>query len=299
MASIGQRWFGDMAGKLEGKRPPKVFRRDPLAVIAVLIILAVFIGAVFAPLIAPYPEQGAGTPDISNKFQSPSRQYVMGTDNLGRDIFSRILYGAKISLAMGVLIVFIGLIIGLPLGAVAGYFGGWTDEFIMRLTDMFLAFPPLLLAIAVSLSLGRSFTSNLIAISVTWWPWYTRMARPLALSIRERQYIDAAKAMGIKDRVIIIRHVIPNIATPVFVEATTEIGLAILTAAGLSFIGLGMPPPVADWGEMVSAGRLYIFQQWWFAAFPGLAILLTALAFNLLGDSLQEHTNPYTTGKGE
>ena len=299
MASIGKRWFGDMAGKLEENKPLKFFRRDPLAAIAVLIILAVFIGAIFAPMIAPYPDQGAGIPVIANKFKPPSREFLMGTDYLGRDIFSRILYGARISLAMGVSIVALGLIIGLPLGAIAGYFGGWTDEFIMRLTDVFLAFPPLLLAIAVSLSLGRSFTSNLIAISVTWWPWYTRMARPLALSIRERQYIDAAKSMGINDWVIIVRHVIPNIAGPVLIEATTEIGLAILTAAGLSFIGLGMPPPAADWGEMVASGRLYIFQQWWFATFPGLAILLTALAFNLLGDSVHEHTNPYTSGKRE
>jgi peptide/nickel transport system permease protein len=299
MASLGQRWFGDMAGKLEGRKPLKVFRRDPLAAIATLIILAVVVGAIFAPIIAPYPEQGDGVPDISNKFQPPSREHLMGTDNLGRDVLSRILYGAKISITMGVLIVTIGLIIGLPLGAIAGYFGGWTDELIMRITDMFLAFPPLLLAIAVSLSLGRSFTSNLIAISITWWPWYTRMARPLAKSIRERKYIDAAMSMGISDWVIIIRHVIPNIATPVLVEATTEIGLAILTAAGLSFIGLGLPPPEADWGEMVSAGRLYIFEQWWFAAFPGLAILLTALAFNLLGDSVHESANPHQRGKGE
>ena len=299
MTSIGKRWFGDMVGKLEGKKPLKFFRRDPLAAIASIIILVVFIGAVFSSTLAPYPEQGSGIPDISNKFTPPDGEYLFGTDDLGRDILSRILFGARISLAMGVSIVAIGLVIGLPLGAIAGYFGGWTDEFIMRLTDVFLAFPPLLLAIAVSLSLGRSFTSNLIAISITWWPWYTRMARPLALSIRERQYIDAAKSIGINDWIIIVRHVIPNIAGPVLVEATTEIGLAILTAAGLSFIGLGMPPPTADWGEMVASGRLYIFQQWWFATFPGLAILLTALAFNLLGDSVHEYTNPYTSGKRE
>ncbi len=299
MASLAKRWFGDSARGIEGKKPLKFFRRDPLAGIAVLIILAVFIGAVFAPVLAPYPDQGAGTPDITNKFKPPGREFLLGTDNLGRDILSRILYGARISISMGVLIVSIGLIIGLPLGAIAGYFGGWTDEVIMRLTDVFLAFPPLLLAIAVSLSLGRSFTSNIIAISITWWPWYTRMARPLALSIRERQYIAAARSMGINNWVIIVRHVIPNIAGPVLVEATTEIGLAILTAAGLSFIGLGMPPPTADWGEMVSTGRLYIFQQWWYATFPGLAILLTALAFNLLGDSVHEHTNPYLSAKRE
>lgn|SRR5574341_335324 len=293
MATLSERMLGDLVRQTSVAKRLYVFRRDPLALIAVAIILVAGLGAAFAPILAPYPEQGRGTPAISSKFIAPGPDHLLGTDDVGRDILSRVLFGGRISLSMGVLVVVLGVLIGLPLGAVAGYFSGWTDEIIMRVTDVFLAFPPLLLAIAVSLSLGRSYLSNLIAITVTWWPWYTRMARPLALSVRERQYIDAARCMGINHWLIIIQHVIPNIAGPVLVQATMDIGLAILTASGLSFIGLGVPPPTADWGEMVSAGRLYIFGQWWYAVFPGLAILLVALAFNLLGDSAYEQTSPY------
>lgn len=297
MLGMGERLFGDMAGQSNIENQLHTFRRDPFALFGLIVILIAVIGAVFAPILAPYPAQGVGTPDILSKFQRPSREHLFGTDDVGRDILSRILYGGRVSLSMGILIVVFSVLIGLPLGAFAGYHGGWIDEIIMRITDVFLAFPPLLLAIAISLSLGRSFLSNLVAITVTWWPWYTRMARPLALSVRERQYIDAARCMGINDWVIIFRHVIPNIAGPVLVQATMDIGLAILTAAGLSFIGLGVAPPQADWGEMVSKGRLYIFQQWWFAVFPGMAILLVALSFNLLGDTLHEQTSPFTSEK--
>jgi peptide/nickel transport system permease protein len=295
MATLSERLLGDVARQPSGSRRFYFLRRDPLALLAIVIILIAIIGATFAPLLAPYPEQGQGTPDITSKFIAPNRDHPLGTDDVGRDILSRLLFGGRISLSVGILVVGFALLIGLPLGAVAGYFGGWTDEIIMRITDVFLAFPPLLLAIAVSLSLGRSYLSNLIAITVTWWPWYTRMARPLALSVRERQYIDAARSMGIGHGLIIIRHVIPNIASPILVQGTMDIGLAILTASGLSFIGLGVPPPVADWGNMVSTGRFYIFAQWWFAVFPGLAILLVALAFNLLGDSVYEQTSPYAS----
>jgi peptide/nickel transport system permease protein len=190
-------------------------------------------------------------------------------------------------------------LIGLPLGAVAGFFGGWLDEAIMRLTDIFLAFPPLLLAIAIAAALGPSFTNAMLAIALTWWPWYTRIVRGQAWSIRERHFVEAARSMGVTDLTIIRRHILPNVFGPVLVQGTLDLGAVILTAAGLSFIGLGPQPPTADWGIMINEGRLYILAgRWWIATFAGLAIFLTTLAFNLLGDSVRDISDPRTRGGG-
>ncbi|MEM7346244.1 MAG: ABC transporter permease, partial [Chloroflexota bacterium] len=185
------------------------------------------------------------------------------------------------------------LFIGTVLGAVAGYFGGWIDEVIMRITDIFLAFPPLLLAITIASVLGPSLRNSILAVAVTWWPWYTRIVRAQAITIRERNFVRAARSMGVSDAAIIRRHIVPNVLSPVLVQATLDLGAALLTIAGLSFLGLGVQPPTADWGVMVSDGRSYIQSgRWWIGIFPGIAIFITTLAFNLLGDGVQTATDP-------
>jgi peptide/nickel transport system permease protein len=275
----------------------RTFLRDRFAVISLAVIVLFVLGAVLAPYLTPYAEQGAGEPNISNRFLAPSRTHPFGTDNLGRDVLARVLYGGRSSLSIGFLVVFVAVVIGTPLGAVAGYYGGWLDEAIMRFTDLGLSFPPLLLAIAIAAALGPSFVNTMIAISLTWWPWYTRLVRAQAISLRERAFVEAARGIGVKNLTIIWRHILPNVLTPVLVQSTLDIGSAILTGAGLSFIGLGSQPPTADWGIMINEGRLYVLGgRWWIAAFSGLAILLTTLAFNLLGDGVRDAADPRTRG---
>jgi peptide/nickel transport system permease protein len=272
----------------------QAFRRDPLAVASLAVIILCILGAILAPVLTPYPEQGRGVPNILEKFQPPSRAHPLGTDNLGRDVWARILFGARSSLSIGFLVVFTASLIGIPLGAVAGYFGGWLDDLIMRITDMFLAFPPLLLAIAIAAALGPSFTNSMIAIAFTWWPWYARLVRAQTLSLREQYFIEAARSIGVSDLTIITQHVLPNVLTPVLVQATMDIGSAILTGTAISFIGLGVQPPTADWGEMISTGRIYFIERSWFAGSAGAAIFLVTLAFNLLGDAVRDVADPRT-----
>jgi len=268
--------------------------RDPLAMIGLVVILAAILGAIFAPYLTPYPEQGKGDPSILEKFKPPSSVHLLGTDYLGRDVLARLLYGARSSLSTGFLVVIIAVLIGTPLGAVAGYYGGWLDEAIMRITDVFLAFPPLLLALAVGSALGSGFVNTMIAIAVTWWPWYTRLVRAQALSLRERHFIEAARSIGVSDSRIIATHILPNVLTPVWVQGTMDLGSAILIGTALNFIGLGVQPPAADWGNMVSQGRLYFLERPWFAGSAGLAIFLVALSLNFVGDALRDAADPFT-----
>lgn len=272
----------------------RAFRRDPLAVASLVVVLAFILGAIFAPLLTPYPEQGRGDPNILEKFQPPSRTHLLGTDYLGRDVLARILYGGRVSLSMGLLVVALAVLIGTPLGALAGYYGGRWDNLIMRITDMFLAFPPLLLAMAIAAALGPSFTNAMIAIALTWWPWYTRLVRAQVLSLRERHFIEAARSIGVTNFTIIRRHVLPNILTPVLVQGTMDLGSAILTGAAISFIGLGVQAPTAEWGSMISQGRIYFIERPWFAGAAGMAIFLVTLAFNLLGDAVRDAADPRT-----
>ncbi len=295
--AVAERWPGDWLRRRESQLQEyrlmyRAFRRDYLAVISLFIILIFILGAIFAPYLTPYPEEGAGSPNTASRFLPPSREHPFGTDYLGRDVLARVLFGGRSSLSIGFLVVIIAVGIGTPLGALAGYFGGWLDEVIMRVTDMFLAFPPLLLAIAIAAALGPSFVNAMIAIALTWWPWYTRLVRAQALSLRERSFIEAARGMGVGSVTIIFRHILPNIFTPVLVQSTMDIGSAILTGAAMSFIGLGAQPPTADWGRMVSTGRVYILHQPWYGTFPGLAIFLVTLSFNLLGDSIRDVMDP-------
>ena len=293
-ATLRQRWFGSWAAP---GSTAWYFRRDRMAMLSLIFLLLVLLGALFAPLLTPYPEQGRGEPNIAEKFQPPSLAHPLGTDALGRDMWARLLFGARTSLTVGLAVVALSALIGTLLGALAGYFGGWIDEVIMRITDIFLAFPPLLLAIVVATALGPSLRNMVLAIALSWWPWYTRIVRGQAVTLRERNFVEAAHSMGVGDLTIIRRHILPNVLAPVGVQATLDLGAAILTAAGLSFLGLGTQPPTADWGVMVNEGRQYMLSgRWWIATFAGLAIFLTSMAFNLLGDGARDAADPRTRG---
>ncbi|MBI5839667.1 MAG: ABC transporter permease [Chloroflexi bacterium] len=269
-----------------------VIARDPLALISTIVIILFMLLAVFAPIIAPYPEQGQGRTNASDTMLAPSTKYLLGTDRLGRDILSRIIYGARPALIVPMGVVLFAVLIGAPLGALAGYKGGWVDEVIMRVTDLFLAFPSLLLAMAITASIGRGLDKAAIALIVSWWPWYTRIARGVAVSLKEQYFVEAAQATGVSDAVIILRHILPNTMSPILVQATVDLGTVILAMGGLAFIGLGTQPPAPDWGLMISEGRTFILDQWWISTFPGIAIFIVVLAFNLLGDTLRDIFDP-------
>ncbi len=269
-----------------------VIARDPLALISTIIILLFILVAIFAPLVAPYPEQGQGRTNASDTMFPPSGKYLLGADRLGRDILSRIIYGARPALVVPIGVVLFAVLIGAPLGALAGYKGGWVDEVIMRITDLFLAFPSLLLAMAIAASIGRGLDKAAIALVISWWPWYTRIARGAAVSLKGQYFVEAAQAIGVRDSVIIFRHILPNTISPILVQATVDLGTVILAMGGLAFIGLGTQPPSPDWGLMISEGRTFILDQWWIATFPGIAIFIVVLAFNLLGDTLRDIFDP-------
>ena len=270
----------------------RVFKRDYLSLISLVVIIVIVLAVIFAPLITPYPEQGEGLPNLSSRLQAPSKEHPLGTDDLGRDLFARILFGGRPSLTLGFLVVMIACLIGIPLGAIAGYYGGWIGQIIMRVTDMFLSFPALLLAITISAALGPSFTNAMIAIALTWWPQYTRLVRAQTISVKELAFVEAAKASGVRDFLIIIRHILPNVITASIIQATMDMGSAVLMGSALSFIGLGIQPPKADWGNMLTAARTYFSNAPWFALYPGIVLLVVALSFNLLGDGLRDIIDP-------
>ncbi len=270
--------------------------KNKLSLVAFVIII-LFIGmAIFAPVIAPYPEDVYST-HISEKLLPPSAAHLMGTDELGRDVFSRVIFGTRVSISAALIAVAIALIIGVPFGALAGCYGGWVDNVLMRITDVFLSFPPLLLAIALVALLGAGLKNAIIAIVISWWPWYTRLVRGQAISIRERKFVQAAETIGTPKRKIIFSHIIPNCISPVIVQASMDIGGVIMTLASLSFLGLGAQAPTPEWGLMISAGRSFFPDKWWCCIFPGVAIFLTVLSFNLLGDAIREILDPKTRKK--
>jgi peptide/nickel transport system permease protein len=254
--------------------------------------LAIVLVALLAPLIATYPEDAGSATHPLQTLEPPSAQHYFGTDQVGRDVFSRVVYGARISPVIAVLVLTISVLVGVPLGIAAGYFGGAVDEVISRVTDVFLAFPALLLALAFAAVMQPSITNTVIAISVTWWPWYTRIVRGQAASVTGRPFVESAKATGIPHRTILLRHVLPNSITPIIVQVSLDVGGVILTASALSFLGLGAQDPTPDWGLMVSQGQAFFTTQWWLVTFPGAAIFLTAVAFNLLGDGLRDVLDP-------
>jgi peptide/nickel transport system permease protein len=268
---------------------------NPLLVLGGAVTLLIIVVAVAAPLLAPYPaDAGAATHPFA-VLAPPSAQHWLGTDQVGRDVLSRVLYGARVSPLIALFVLLIAGAVGIPLGIAAGYFGGWLDDVIMRITDIFLAFPALLLALALAAVLPASLTSVTLAIAATWWPWYTRLIRGQAASVAGRPFVENCRALGISRRRIIFRHILPNAVTPLIVQVSLDVGGVILTASALSFLGLGAQDPTPDWGLMVAEGQSYFTTDWWVVTFPGLAILITAFAFNLLGDGLRDLLDPRRT----
>jgi peptide/nickel transport system permease protein len=265
---------------------------NPLLVVGALMSALIVLIALLAPLLAPFPADAGSATHPFLVLHPPSAQHWFGTDNVGRDVYSRVLYGARISPLIAVIVLAISCAVGIPLGVAAGYFGGWLDETIMRVTDIFLAFPPLLLALALAAVLPASITTVIIVIALTWWPWYTRLIRGQAASVAGRPYIDSCRALGISRWRIIFRHILPNSITPLIVQVSLDVGGVILTVSALSFLGLGAQDPTPDWGLMVAEGQDYFLTSWWVVTFPGIAILGTAFAFTLLGDGLRDLMDP-------
>ena len=265
---------------------------SPLITAGGAVALLIVLVALVAPLLAPFPADAGSATHPEVALQAPSLHHLFGTDQVGRDVFTRVLYGARISPLIALFVLAIACAVGIPLGVVAGYYGGVLDDVIMRVTDVFLAFPSLLLSLAFAAVLPPSLTSLTIAIAITWWPWYTRLIRGQAASVAGRPYVESCRALGIPAWRILLRHVLPNAVTPLIVQVSLDFGGVILTASALSFLGLGAQDPTPDWGLMVAEGENYFTTQWWLVTYPGLAIMLTALAFNLLGDGLRDVLDP-------
>ncbi|MFG1495354.1 nickel transporter permease [Saccharospirillum sp. HFRX-1] len=280
------RWQASLG---QGYRTLRNLMRNPLALIGLLIIIALLLVAALAPLIAPYSPIAS---DLGARLQPPSAAHWMGTDELGRDILSRIIYGSRITLFIVLLVAVISAPIGLLIGTVAGYFGGWIDRILMGITDIFLSMPRLILALAFVAALGPGIENAVIAIAITAWPVYARIARAETLTFRQAEFISAIRMQGAGHLRIIFRHVMPLCMSSTIVRVTLDMAGIILTAAGLGFLGLGAQPPLPEWGAMISSGRNFILDQWWVATMPGFAILIVSLGFCLFGDGLRDVLDP-------
>jgi peptide/nickel transport system permease protein len=265
--------------------------RDYPAVLGLVIIVLLLIVAVIGPFIAPYPLDVYQS-HIIRRLQPPTSAFLFGTDNLGRDIFSRVILGTRGSLEVGILVVIPAMLIGVPLGLVGGYFETWGSELIMRITDVFLAVPQLILALALAQLMSPSLESAMIALALTYWPFFTRTVFSETRRLKELLFVDALRCIGVSNARILFFHILPNTASPIIVRATVGMGFTILTAAVLGFLGMGATPPAPDWGLAIAESRQYLPQAWWFAAFPGIAILIAVLGFNLLGDGLRDIVDP-------
>ena len=266
-------------------------RHSPLNLLGVVLIALFLFLVVFGSVLAPHdPIQ----PNVALKLQPPSSTYWFGTDELGRDVFSRVLSGAKYSLGIAFIILSIAVVVGTLVGLIAGYVGGLVDELLMRLTDLFLAFPALVLAMAIAATLGRNLQNTVIALTVVYWPWYARLVRGQVLWLKEREFIEAARAIGASPWRIVGRHILPNTFAVIIVQLTLDVGYAVLATSGLSFLGLGAQPPTPEWGTMIAGARTFFRDAWWYMTFPGLTLTLTVLGFNLLGDGLRDFLDPRT-----
>jgi peptide/nickel transport system permease protein len=275
MENLGRNWYK--------------FSRNPMSIVGLFTVLLVVFLAVFAPLVAPYPKHASAFVDFANASRPPCRDYAFGTDVVGRDIMSRIFFGFRFSLTMGVVVLSLVVPPGVTLGLIAGYNQGtWLDTVIMRLTDIFLAVPSLVLALAICSVLTPNLFNAMLAVSLMWWPWYTRLVYGLASTLRNEFYVNSAEALGASKAHIIFREILPNCISPIFTKMSLDMGWVIIIGSSLSFVGLGVQPPKPGLGTMVAGGTRYLPDQWWISVFPALAIVLIVLGFNLLGDGLRD-----------
>lgn len=265
------------------------FRANRLAMLGLVILIALVLMAIFAPWLSPYDPVAQ---NLADRLQPPSAAHWLGTDALGRDILSRIIWGSRVTLFIVGTVALISPILGLLIGTVAGFAGGWVDQVLMRITDIFLAFPKLILALALVAALGPGIFNAVLALAITGWPPYARLARAETLSVRNADYIAAARLQGAGPGRLLIGHIWPMCVSSLIVRVALDMAGIILSAAGLGFLGLGAQPPLPEWGAMISDGRTYILDHWWVAAMPGLAIFIVSLAFNLLGDGLRDVLDP-------
>ncbi|MGG5809644.1 ABC transporter permease [Falsiroseomonas sp. CW058] len=268
------------------------FARSPSAMLGLAIVSAFLFLAAFGPSIVPYPGDAAGAMNLGNRLKPPSAAHWFGTDEMGNDLFSRVVVATRTSLWVGLTIVGIAAAVGVPLGIAAGYFGGWVRALIMRVTDVFLSVPGIVLALAIVAALGPGILNGIVALSIVWWPGYVRLVEAKALALRHEPFVEAARSVGAGHLRILGLHILPNCTSPIIVKASMDMGLAILAAASLGFIGLGAKPPAPEWGAMISVARTYMPNWWWYAVFPGFAIYLTVLGFNLFGDGLRDVLDP-------
>ncbi len=289
------RWKEENASRIdEARRGIYRFRQSPLSIVGLIMVVFILLVAIVGPPLVPYPKDATGAVHVRERLLPPSQEHYFGTDDVGRDIFSRVIVGGRYSLMAGVVVLVIANTIGITLGAVAGYFGGRINMLIMRFTDIFFTIPALILALSISAALGRGLVVAMAAISLVWWPGYCRLTQGEVLALKEKAYVEAARGLGASHARIIFQYILPNCLSPIIVKASLDMGFAILTTAGLGFIGVGAQPPIPDWGVMVSKGRSYLPTWWWYSTFPGLAIFIVVLGFNLLGDGLRDIFDPRT-----
>lgn len=261
---------------------------NKLTIVGFFIVFIVVFSAIFAPIISPHPQDSMGAINFKQINQAPSMAYLFGTDEIGRDILSRVIFGSRYSLLMGLVVLTIAVVIGVPLGLIAGYRGGYVNKIIMRITDVFLAVPSIILAMAVSAILEPSLMNSMLAISFGWWPWFTRLVQAETLKVKNEEFIISSEGIGASSWRIMFQEILPNCLPSIIVKVSTDIGFVILMGASLGFLGLGAQPPTPEWGTMIASGRTFMPAVWWSSVFPGLAILVTVLGFSFLGDGLRD-----------
>lgn len=286
------REVGSSPRRVAWRRAVYRFGQSRLSLVGLALSSLVLAIALVGGLLAPYPEHVAGGIATGARFAPPSLAHPFGTNELGQDVLSLVLAGARVSVLAGLAVVLLGALVGTALGAIAGYAGGWTDEILMRLADLKLTVPGLILAMAVAAALGPGLLNMVVAIALSWWPGFARLVRGEVLARREEPYIVAARAVGVGRVRILLRHLLPNVLTPVIVKVSLDVGFAILAVASLGFIGIGVKPPTPEWGALLAIARNYMPDFWWMAIFPGLAIFIAVLGFNLLGDGLRDLLDP-------
>jgi peptide/nickel transport system permease protein len=286
-------WRERHASTIRGLRLyARTFARNGSAMIGMALVLAFLATAAVGPALVPFPEDATGSINIDRKLQPPDATHWFGTDEVGNDVFTRVVVGARVTLQIACIVTGVAMLIGIPLGMIAGYAGGWVQEVIMRITDVFLSVPGLILAIAIVGALGPGIVNAMLALSLVWWPGYVRLVQAKTLSLKNENYVDAARSVGAGSLRIVFVHILPNCTSPIVVKASMDMGMAILGAASLGFLGLGAQPPYPEWGAMISVARTYLPDWWWYSFFPGIAIFSTVLGFNLLGDGLRDVLDP-------